>query len=184
MTAGFGALDDQCVGAVAYQSLRQHQGRSKTDNLRPATPDPPDRSRRRHPTGKNHMPHAVIDAGVDQFVQLGMHGNQVYPERLFGERICRGDFLGEELGRQRPAGDHSKTAGIGNRGDQVVFGNPRHGAAHDRVSAAKELAASTPEPVEPSLGRANRHRSIERQGHRRCAARELPTRYTLLRSGH
>ncbi len=82
MPAGLGALDHQCVGAAADQSLCQHQRRGEGDQLGAAVLHRAHRAARRDAAGQHDMAHLRRQADLDQVVELRVHGDQVHAEGL------------------------------------------------------------------------------------------------------
>ena len=183
VAAGLHALDDQRVGARAYQFLREGQRGREADQLRAARFDPVDRAARGKAAGKNDVGDAMIGADVDQLGQLRVHGDEIDAERPVGARLGLGDLGVEQFGAHRSAGDYSEPAGVGDGGDQMALGNPAHRAAHDGDVAAEELGAAVHQLLEPGVAGAEwiaRGSAISpsplmplapRRGRRRCGGR-------------
>ena len=94
------------------------------------------------------MGHRMFAADGNQRHQIGMHGDQVDPERLVGAFFRFGNFSVEQVGRHRAAGYHAKAAGVGNRADQIALRYPGHRPAHDRGFAAEKIGAALHEMLE------------------------------------
>src|SRR5207237_1359557 len=97
---------------------------SEADELRAARLDAINRPGWRKAARQDDMPDLMLGASVDQFAQLGVHRNQIYPERAI--RACLGlaDFRIEKLRAHRTTADHAKAAGVGDGGDEVALAHP------------------------------------------------------------
>ena len=94
---------------------------AKQIELRAAGLDPLDRAARRQAAGEDDMADLVLRAGVDQFAQLRVHGDEVDAERPVGARLGLGDLGVEQFGAHRAAGDHAEAAGVGDGGDEMAL---------------------------------------------------------------
>ena len=93
MPAGLGAFDHQRIGAGAHQLLRQRQRRGEADHLGAAVLGLLDGGARRDAAGEDDMADLSLEAGLDQLVQPGMHGDEVHAEGVLGQRLGAGDLL-------------------------------------------------------------------------------------------
>ena len=144
VAAGLGAFDDDGIGAGADHALGQRQRRRERDQLGPAILHRAHRRAGRDATGQDDVADLGLQADADQCVQFRVHGDQVHAERLVCQRLRSGDLLRQLRRAHGAAGDHAETAGVGNRGHQMLLADPPHRAPHDRVRAAEERR--TPRP--------------------------------------
>ena len=152
MAARFHALNDNGVDTGADEFLRQRHRGGKADHFRAGGLDRFQTALGWQAAGEHDMSHGMFAADRDQLHQVGMHGDQIDAERLFGAFLGLGDFGVEQFRRHRAAGNHAKAAGVGNRADQMAFGYPGHRPAHDRGLAAEKIGAALHEMLECGLG--------------------------------
>jgi hypothetical protein len=72
----------------------------------------------------------MLEADVDQLLQLRMHDDQVHPEPPRGQRLGRSNFRAKLVGRHGAAGEDAEPARVGDGRDQGALRHPCHGTAH------------------------------------------------------
>ena len=147
-SAGFRTFDHQRIRAGSHQTLGKHQSRRKTNQFGAAVLDRLGRRTRRQASCENDMRHLMFVTHLDQLHQLRVHGDQVDAKRLAGERLGGGNLGIEQRRRHRTAGDHTESAGIGDRSDKISLAHPTHRTAKNGVFTAEERGATRPQSVQ------------------------------------
>ena len=149
MPARLHAFDDERIDALLGEPAGERQRRCEGDDTGAGLLQCLDGPLGRQPAGQHHKTDAALDAGRDERIERRVHDDDIDPERLVAALIDAVDLCRELIRGQRAAGHHAETAGVGDGGHQVPFGDPRHRAAHDRVAGAEERPPPRPVGIEP-----------------------------------
>ena len=152
MPACLTAFNHQRIGPGADKALGKREGRRKAHHLRPAILGLLDRGARRNAARENNMRNLSRQAGIHQLIQPWMHGDQIDAKGLACQYLCSGDFFREPRRFHRPAGNHAKGPGIGQRGYQMPFTDPGHGAAQNGITRAQKRCATRHQPIKLRQG--------------------------------
>jgi hypothetical protein len=179
--AGLHAFDDQRVRAGAHQAPGDREAGREAEQPGAAVLDPRHGGAVRQTAGQHDVRDPVRAAHVDQLLEPRVHDDQIDPERPCGESLGGGDRGGQLVRLHGAAGEHPEAAGVRERRDQTVLGDPGHGAAHQRERAAEKRGPGPPQALQPAPAQDDRI-VRRRRGHRQCAGREAPARCRLHRS--
>ena len=128
----------------------------------------------RQAAGQHDMADLMIQADLDELVQLGMHDDEVDAERPVGEGRRRSDLLGQPRRVHRAAGEDAEPAGVADGGHEAPLGDPGHRSAHHREIGAEEAATFVPQAVEAGPARIFHYPLSPGRGRRPSAASAVP----------